>query len=116
MMMSACEACEDRQLAKIEKDAPMDPGPLLTSGPMDLIPIIQVEYPSAMWWDLPSEKSREILAAAQQSKQVYWVWQWQKTKQGTYKPEGVSTGTSRYIINITVQRDANSYFSDRSCD
>ena len=101
-------ACgDDRQRAKIEKDAPMDPVPLLTSGPTDLIPIIQVEYPSGMWWDLPIEKSREILAAAQQSTLVPWVWQWQKTKQGTYKPEGVSTGQSRYIFNFETHQQTN---------
>ena len=86
-MMTTIDAMggDDRQLAKIEEDAPMD-----------LVPIIQVEHPGDMWWSMPISEWREILAAAQQSNcnMVSWVWQWPKTKQGTYKLQGVSTGQS----------------------
>ena len=69
---------------------------------------IHVEFNNDMWWAMPHELSDSILGQwTPAARQVSFIWDWQATRKGSYKPNGTDTSISRYIIDFDTMHQRN---------
>ena len=69
---------------------------------------IHVEFNNGMWWAMPHDLSDPILKEWRNgSQQVSFVWDWGKTRKGSYRPDGAETSHNRYIIDFDVMQQRN---------
>ena len=69
---------------------------------------IQVDFNNGMWWAMPHELSDGILQKWHLgAQQVSFVWDWEKTRKGSFKPGGEETSYSRYIIDFDTMEQRN---------
>ena len=69
---------------------------------------IHVEFNNDMWWAMPHELSDSILGQwTPETKQVSFIWDWQATRKGSYKPNGTDTSINRYIIDFDTMHQRN---------
>ena len=69
---------------------------------------IRVSFNNDMWWAMPRELSDPILEQWHHGAQtVSFVWDWQTTRKGSYKPDGEETSISRYMIDFDKMEQTN---------
>ena len=69
---------------------------------------IEVEFKNGMWWTMPLELSMEILQKWRLGmREVSFVWDWQGSRDGSFRPEGESTVYSRYSLDFRTMRQRN---------
>jgi hypothetical protein len=69
---------------------------------------IRVSFNNDMWWAMPHELSDPILQEWHHgAQQVSFVWDWEKTRKGSYQPDGEETSISRYIIDFDKMEQRN---------
>ena len=95
-----------------EQPNPVPAGPTVSTGPCPTCGHfkweIQVSFPNGMWWAMPHDLSDPILNEWMKgSQQVSFVWDWGKTRKGSYRPDGAETSHNRYIIDFDVMQQRN---------
>ena len=81
--------------------------PTVSSGPQSKWEI-QVSFNNDMWWAMPHDLSDPILDEWKKGAQeVSFVWDWGKTRKGSYRPDGAETSHNRYIIDFDVMQQRN---------
>ena len=69
---------------------------------------IHVDFNNGMWWAMPHDLSDPILDQwSNGAQQVSFVWDWEETRQGSYRPDGADTSYNRYIIDFETMRQRN---------
>ena len=69
---------------------------------------IHVEFNNGMWWAMPHDLSDPILNEWMKgAQQVSFVWDWGKTRKGSYRPDGAETSHNRYIIDFDSMQQRN---------
>ena len=69
---------------------------------------IHVDCNHGMWWAMPHDLSDPILDQwINGSQQVSFVWDWEETRRGSYRPDGADTSLNRYIIDFDDMRQRN---------
>ena len=69
---------------------------------------IHVDFNKGMWWAMPHELSDSILEQwTNGAQQVSFVWDWQATRKGSYRPDGKDTSINRYIIDFDTMHQRN---------
>ena len=69
---------------------------------------IHVEFNNGMWWVMPHDLSDGILnQGLNGAQQVSFVWNWEGTRQGSYRPDGAETSVNRYIIDFDIMQQRN---------
>ena len=69
---------------------------------------IHVDFNNGMWWAMPHDLSDRILDQwINGAQQVSFVWDWEETRRGSYRPDGAETSLNRYIIDFDVMRQCN---------
>ena len=69
---------------------------------------IHVDFNNGMWWAMPHDLSDGILKQLLNgARQVSFVWDWEETRQGSYRPDGAETSLNRYIIDFDIMRQRN---------
>ena len=70
--------------------------------------LVQVEFNNGMWWTMPSELSTAILTAWNNGDgAVSYVWDWEDTREGSYRPDGEATSYNRYLLDFTTMYQQN---------
>ena len=69
---------------------------------------IHVDFNTGMWWamqhDLPDPILDQWINGAQQ---VSFVWDWEETRRGSYRPDGAETSLNRYMNDFDIMRQRN---------
>ena len=69
---------------------------------------IHVDFNNGMWWAMPHDLSDPILDQwINGAQQVSFVWDWEETRRGSYRPDGAETSLNRYIIDFDIMRQRN---------
>ena len=69
---------------------------------------IHVEFNNDMWWAMPHDLSEAILHQwTHGAQRVSYVWDWEDTRTGSYKPNGADTSINRYIIDFDTMHQRN---------
>ena len=69
---------------------------------------IRVDFNNGMWWAMPHDLSDPILDQwINGAQQVSFVWDWEETRRGSYRPDGADTSLNRYIIDFDIMRQRN---------
>ena len=69
---------------------------------------IHVDFNNGMWWAMPHDLSDPILDQwINGAQQVSFVWDWEETRRGSYRPDGAATSLNRYIIDFETMRQRN---------
>ena len=69
---------------------------------------IHVDFNNGMWWAMPHDLSDPILDQwINGAQQVSFVWDWEETRGGSYRPDGAETSHNRYIIDFAVMQQRN---------
>ena len=69
---------------------------------------IHVEFDNGMWWAMPHDLSDPIVNEWMKgAQQVSFVWDWGKTRKGSYRPDGAETSHNRYIIDFDSMQQRN---------
>ena len=69
---------------------------------------IHVDFNNGMWWAMPHDLSDPILDQwINGAQQVSFVWDWEETRRGSYRPDGADTSYNRYIIDFETMRQRN---------
>ena len=69
---------------------------------------IHMDFNSGMWWAMPHDLSDPILDQwINGAQQVSFVWDWEETRRGSYRPDGAETSLNRYIIDFDIMRQRN---------
>ena len=69
---------------------------------------IHVEFNNGMWWAMPHDLSDGILNQwLNGAQQVSFVWNWEETRRGSYRPDGAETSVNRYIIDFDIMQQRN---------
>ena len=92
--------------------APAGPAAAMNLGPLPLVTQmkweIHVDFNHGMWWAMPHELSDSILEEwLNGAHQVSYVWDWQHTRQGSYRPNGANTSINRYILDFETMQQRN---------
>ena len=93
-------------------------GPAVTLGPTvnlgTLPPVsqmqweIHVDFKNGMWWAMPHDLSDAILSQwINGAPQVSFVWNWEESRRGSYRPDGAETSFNRYIIDFDIMQQRN---------
>ncbi len=101
-----------------QPDVTVPAGPAVTLGPTvnlgTLPPVTQmqweihVEFNNGMWWVMPHDLSDGILnQGLNGAQQVSFVWNWEETRRGSYRPDGAETSLNRYIIDFDIMQQRN---------
>ena len=129
LLLSTMADAEMTRSATEQPDIGMDPsfavpahpaGPTGSTGPVNAVNLgtlplvtqmkreIHVEFNNDMWWAMPHELSDSILEQwTPETQQVSFIWDWQTTRKGSYKPNGTDTSISRYIIDFDTMHQRN---------
>ena len=68
----------------------------------------EVDFNTGMWWAMPHDLSDPILDQwINGAQQVSFVWDWEETRRGSYRPDGAETSLNRYIIDFDIMRQRN---------
>ncbi len=74
----------------------------------DLQMEIHVAFNNGMWWAMPHELSNGILAQWHNGAQeVSFIWDWHRTRPGSYQPDGANTSINRYTIDFGTMQQRN---------
>ena len=69
---------------------------------------IHVDFNNGMWWAMPHDLSDPILEQwINGAQQVSFVWDWEETRRGSYRPDRAETSLNRYMIDFDVMRQRN---------
>ena len=69
---------------------------------------IHVDFNNGMWWAMPHELSDAILEEWYSgANRVSYVWDWQHTRKGSYRPNGADTSINRYILDFETMQQRN---------
>ena len=69
---------------------------------------IHVKFNNNMWWAMPHDLSDGLLELLRnEEKEVSYVWDWQGTRAGSWKPDGEETSYNRYMIDFAAMRQRN---------
>ena len=69
---------------------------------------IHVDFNNGMRWAMPHDLSDRILDQwINGAQQVSFVWDWEETRRGSYRPDGAETSLNRYIIDFDIMRQRN---------
>ena len=69
---------------------------------------IHVDFNNGMWWAMPHDLSDPIMDQwINGAQQVSFVWDWEETRRGSYRPDGAETSFNRYIIDFETMRQRN---------
>ena len=69
---------------------------------------IHVDFNNGMWWAMPHDLSDRILDQwINGAQQVSFVWDWEETRRGSYRPDGADTPLNRYMIDFEIMRQRN---------
>ena len=69
---------------------------------------ILLDFNNGMWWAMPHDLSDPILDQwINGAQQVSFVWDWEETRRGSYRPDGAETSLNRYIIDFDIMRQRN---------
>ena len=69
---------------------------------------IHVDFNKGMWWAMPHDLPDPILDKwINAAQQVSFVWDWEETRRGSYRPDGADTSLNRYIIDFETMRQRN---------
>ena len=69
---------------------------------------IHVDFYNGMWWAMRHDLSDPILDQwINGAQQVSFVWDWEETRRGSYRPDGAETSLNRYIIDFDTMRQRN---------
>ena len=69
---------------------------------------IHVDFNNGIWWGMPHDLSDRILDQwINGAQQVSFVWDWEETRGGSYRPDGAETSLNRYIIDFDIMRQRN---------
>ena len=69
---------------------------------------IHVDFNNGMWWAMPHDLSDHILDQwISGAQQVSFVWNWQDTRRGSYRPDGADNSLNRYMIDFDIMRQRN---------
>ena len=69
---------------------------------------IHVDFNNGIWWAMPHDLSDRILDQwINGAQQVSFVWDWEETRRGSYRPDGAETSLNRYIIDFETMRQRN---------
>ena len=73
-----------------------------------LVPIVEVAFRNDMWWAIPQELSRELVARRAANENAVYCWDWgEQGRRGSYAPEGETTSLNRYIVDFELMRQRN---------
>ena len=68
----------------------------------------RVDFNNGMWWAMPHDLFDPILDQwINGTQQVSFVWDWEETRRGSYRPDGAETSLNRYIIDFDIIRQRN---------
>ena len=69
---------------------------------------VHVDFNNGMWWAMPHDLSDPILDQwINGAQQVSFVWDWEETRRGSYRPDVAETSLNRYIIDFDIMRQRN---------
>ena len=69
---------------------------------------IHVDFNNGIWWAMPHDLSDRILDQwINGAQQVSFVWDWEETRRGSYRPDGAETSLNRYMIDFDIRRQRN---------
>ena len=69
---------------------------------------IHVDFNNGMWWAMPHDLSDRILDQwINGAQQVSFVWDWEETRRGSYRPDGAETSLNRNMIDFEIMRQRN---------
>ena len=69
---------------------------------------IHVDFNNGMWWAMPHDLSDPILDQwINGAQQVSFVWDWEETRRGSYRPDGAGTSLNRFMIDFAIMRQCN---------
>ena len=69
---------------------------------------IHVDFNNDIWLAMPHDLSDRILDQwINGAQQVSFVWDWEETRGGSYRPDGAETSTNRYIIDFDIMQQRN---------
>ena len=67
-----------------------------------------VDFNKGIWWAMPHDLSDPILDQwINGAQQVSFVWDWEETRRGSYRPDGADTSLNRYNIDFETMRQRN---------
>ena len=70
--------------------------------------LLEVEFNNGMWWAMPQVLSDSILEQRLDgAQQVSFIWDWEDTRRGSYRPDGADTSINRYIIDFDTMHQRN---------
>ena len=77
--------------------------------PTSKVPVIEVAFPGGMWWTMPLEAAREILALrAESHRYVMLVWDWGSSRTGSFVRNGnEQTNFNRYELDFGEMLQTN---------
>ena len=77
--------------------------------PTSKVPVIEVAFPGGMWWTMPLEAAREILALRTEShRYVMLVWDWGSSRTGSFVRNGnEQTNFNRYELDFDEMLQTN---------
>ena len=69
---------------------------------------IHVDFNNGMWWAMPHDLSDPILDQwINGAQQVSFVWDWEETRLGLYRPDGADASLNRHSIDFDIMRQRN---------
>ena len=77
--------------------------------PTSKVPVIEVAFPGGMWWTMPLEAAREIVALrAEGHRYVMLVWDWGSSRTGSFVRNGnEQTNFNRYELDFGEMLQTN---------
>ena len=72
-----------------------------------LVPLIEVGYGGEFWWQVPFEKSQEMLELMRRGQNAGYHYDWGDARDGSYRPEGERTSINRYEVDWASMTQTN---------
>ena len=80
---------------------------MTSGGDRKTYPILEVAFPSDMWWSMPPWLSQAIYAEYALGNDVVYTWDWGNKRSGSWSPEGQTTTINRYTIDFKEMLQTN---------
>ena len=88
--------------------APSSADPNTATEHVEKVPLIEVAFKNGMWWALPLELSQALYDKyLAEETDIGYTWDWQNSRQGSWKPDGEQTTINRYLIDFEAGLQRN---------
>ena len=72
------------------------------------VPVIEVAFPSGMWWSIPWEMSQALYEKHLQGEiGIGYTWDWGDQRTGSWVHDNEKTSINRYVIDFATMEQKN---------